>query len=398
MLSFKQLSTPTTPEQATTMAIAYLAGQGFSSTSWQSGSVQLTMVMLFAWLYSALTYMIAALLNGGYNDTAEGDFLDHLSASRFDNTRDGAVAAQHYVVFTCSASAGPYPAPGDGKVVVADASRTFRLKATTDYPLLAIPSGGSVAMLVEAEVAGSDGNLPGIGTITRMITTMAGVTCSNQVVPGTTTSLVRNGADAETTPHLRAKNSSKWGGLSIEVTRTGVERLAFAWLPSNSKVYVEDNNPAGPGTVDVYASAESAAIAAGDLTTLQGKLDGRFLGNNISSGARTKRALAIAAPTFEFAPTGVVFYSPGFLLVDVQGDVEAALLKLVKDCPLGGYDYSPGPSSVITYSDFVQAVEDVPGVKSFAPTYPTGNLTIPSHAVVSLPSAWALIYTPTSTS
>lgn len=398
MLTFKQISTPTTPERATVMAVNYLAGQGYSATSWQSGSIQLTIVMMVAWLYSGLTYMIAALLGGGYNDTAQGDFLDRFSASRFNNTRDGAITARHRIVFACSASAGPYPAPALGSIVVADASRTYRLIESTEYPRVGIPSGGSVAMLVEAEIAGSNGNAPP-NTITRMITTMVGVTCSNPVVPGTAASTVRNGADAETDAHLRTKNSSKWGGLSIEVTRTGVERLAFDVLPSNSKVYVEDRNPAGAGTVDVYASAEAAELAPEDLAILQTALDRRFLGNDISSGARTKRALAIRAPTFEFSPAGVVFYSPSFRLEDVRGAVEEALLNLVKSCPLGGYDYSPGPSGVITYTDFTQTVEDVQGVKSFVPTAPTGNLTITAHAVVVPPPNWnAITYQPTASS
>ena len=395
MLSFKQLSTPTSVERAAQMAIDYLSGLGFSATSWQSGSIQLTMVMLYAYLYSGLTYMINAVLLSGYNDTADGEFLDRFSWSRFNNKRDQAIAAQHRVVFTCAASAGPYT-PTEGTLVVSDGTRTYRQKATADYTLQSIPSGGSVAMLVEAEVAGAAGNAA-VGTITKMVKTYAGVTCSNPVVPGTTQSTVREGADEETTPHLRAKNASKWGALSIEVTSLGVVKLAFDVLPSNSKVYVEATNPRGAGTVDVYAAGQYSELGDDDVATLQLALDKRFLGNDLNTVDGGKRALAKQSLAFEFTTGGTIYYSPDYKEVDIKSAVEQALLEFVKAAPLGGYSYSPGPSNVIALGDYMQTVEDVPGVKSFAPTA-TSSINVSAHAIVTPPANWAFTYIKTEQS
>jgi len=403
MLTFKQLSTPTTVAQATEMGRAFLAGQGFSSNDWESGSVQLTFLMLFAWLYSAMTYMIAALLSGGYNDTAVGDFLDHLSDSNFDNQRADVQTARHRMAFTCSSAAGPYT-PTKGSIVVSDGSHTFRLVEDLanlpDYPIVPIPSGGTVYMVCEAEVGGAIAGNVANGTITRMVTTLAGVTCSNPAFGTSGRSLLRSGVDRELDPRLQNRNRTKWGTLSVENPRIAVINLALNASPSILKAAVDDGNPRGPGSVDVWISADLGPLSPGgtEVQILQAILDRRFMGNGyLYPDGTTKRALARSAPAQEIAPRGVLYYDPNYELAVVEKNVADSFNALLSRAPLGGYDYSPGPTSVLAVGDIVASLESAEGVGLSELTYPTSDIPVEAWAVLT-PNLTGIAYVARSSS
>src|SRR5690606_29628166 len=122
------------------------------------------------------------------------------------NKRRDAVATQARIKLTCSATEGPHSI-GLGDVVWTDGTHTFRnIEGNSiTYPVN-LASGGSVTLLFESEIAGSDANIAE-GAAGSLVTTLAGVTPSGF----TKTQL---GADAETDPQIRLRNSSKWASLS----------------------------------------------------------------------------------------------------------------------------------------------------------------------------------------
>ena len=398
MLTYAQLTTPVTPNQAADTILGYLSALKFNTTSWESGSTQLTIVMTVAWLYSKITEMVAALTSGGYNATAEKEWLTRYSASRFQNYRYEAKQARHRIKFTCASNAGPY-SPAVGRIVVTDGVSTFRLVDDDTYPVVAIPSGGSVYMVCECERAGAIGN-SSVGTINRMVTTYVGVTCTNEEITESS-SVTQQGIDEETDERLRVRNSTKWANLSIEVTIDSVVQTCLASSDYVQKVAVDDTNPRGAGSVDVYVFGEAGAIGSTTLAVVQTALDKRFIGNTREDD--TKRALAINATAAVLQLTGTVYCYPGMTAV-AKTNVEAALAALLKATPIGGQDMAPGPINAIVLNDIAQAIEGATGVKAsvidgvtLAGVAQTGQvISIPQFTGVVEPGTWALSYVATN--
>lgn len=390
MLTFKQLTTPVTEAQALATIINWLDALKFGATSWQPGSVQLTLLSIVARLWAQLTEMVATLVKAGFNSTAEGEWLTRFSRSNYGHEREPSVAARHRIQFTCSANAGPYT-PTAGSIVVADAERTYRLVQDTTYPIVTIPRGGTVYMVCEAEVPGKAGNAAA-NTITRMVRTYAGVTCSNPPISGGV-SYITEGLDEETDERLRLRNQTRWANLSLEVTVDGCIYTALNASSYVQKVHVDDTNPRGEFTVDVYVFGAGAPVDVGPLALVQAALDKRFIGNDYDDDL--KRALAVAAEAYTLVTGGTVYCAPGTAASSKEA-VEAALNDLVERAPIGGYDYTPGPRNVITRNDIIAAIEGAAGVRYCNLTTPAANLTIPANQGIAPPASWGFNYVETT--
>jgi hypothetical protein len=70
---------------------------------------------------------------------------------------------------------------------------------------------------------------------------------------------------------------------------------------------------------------------------------------------------AIAAPTQIVNLTAAVYFK-GASQSDVQNGLLAAWRALLQSVPLGGFDFSPGPSHIILTSDIEATLKSVTGV------------------------------------
>lgn len=387
-LNISQLSTPVTEEEATSTLLSWLATSGFVTTSWVSGSVQLTLIRLFASVYARLTEYVATLVSWGFNDTATGEALTRFSRSRYANERNPAVAAQHRVVFTCSASSGPYSFDV-GDLIVGDVyGNVF-----TNTLACSIASGGTLTTTVVCDTPGAAGNVGAVGTIIRMISSFAGVTCSNPAIAGTVYSLLVTGADAETDVELRVRNASKWGTLATENIRDTVENIAINAATGLAKAAIDDTNPRGAGTVDVYVSGATSTAGALDVAAARAAVRARFFNAN-------PRIAAVAAAEYELPITGTIYYDSALSVSDVQDFVEASLDELIGAMPLGGYTYTSGPSGILRLSDVVEAVETATGVIGSSLSVGVGlsYLDIPAFTLGVRPVAWSFVYVGTAVS
>src|SRR5690606_23973021 len=168
-----------------------------------------------------------------------------LSRSRFGNERNPALATQRKLTLACAAGEGPHTI-GLGDLVATDADgHTFRNIEGLDivYPIT-LASGGTVTLLFEAEIAGAAHNVAN-GNVNALVTTLAGVTISADV-------LYRAGQDEESDERLRARNASKVATRALEPIRDTIENLALEAAPAVTAVGIDDENPRGAGTFDVY--------------------------------------------------------------------------------------------------------------------------------------------------
>lgn len=353
MLSYEQLSTPTTEAEAEAAIIARLSELGLASTGWQSGSVQLTFVKLFAWLWAEITTFIAALVIGVFNDTATGEFLTRFSASHYDNTRSPAVAAQYSVRFTTAAGEGPHSVE-IGEIVVSNGLYEYR---NTEAGTLT--SAAPVSLVCEAEIAGEDGGTA-VNTITTMVTPIAGVTCTNpDLAP------VRAGANEESDDELRERNVAGWSELAIDMPADGYKGVALR-VESVARAAVDDTNPRGPGTVDVYVAGESTLVGAPVLANVQLALDAR------RSVVADVDALDPTPVTVTVA--GIVYVRSSYAssaLVAIRDAVET----LINTAQIGGSTLG-GSVRGIAEDEIIATIRAISGVVDVDLTDPTADIEL----------------------
>ena len=378
-LSVAQLRTPLTEDEALEQLLSILDGSGFQVTAWTDGSVQLTMLRAFAALYAVLTTYVATLVSWGFNELAEDDGLTHFSRSHYVNERGGLVAARHEVKFTCQAGSGPYTGIAANSLVVSDGVSYFWNTST-----VAIADGTTTTIEVECQAPGSLGNAAP-NTITRMTSSFAGVTCNNPAIAGSTQSYTRLGTDTESNEALRRRNSSKWATLSAENTSSSIENIATATVEAITKVAVDDSNPRGAGTVDIYIAGDESTAGTSDVTAVQTAVRARFFNSD-------PRIIVYAATEYELPISGTVTFDASYTSTEVQSFVEAALLELIIATQISK---SFGlPNGRLQLSDIYEAIEGATGVISSVISIGTtvGYITIPDWQLAVKPTTWPLSY------
>lgn len=361
-LTLAQIREAFTAEDATQALIDLLDTLGFSASSWQSGSVQRTMVQMSGYVYFALRSYVAGISYLAFNDTSDGDALTAFSASHYDNDRILATAAQHTCTLTGGAVGPPYTIAA-GEVVATDGTRTFR-----NVTGGTIPAGGTLTgVRFDAEVAGSDGNVS-VGAIDTLVTPYAGVTITN-------TALAVAGVDEETDAALRLRNSAKWATLSIvEAIADRYEYVARTAL-SNCRVVVDSTNPNGPGTLDVYLATSTGVASGANVTAVQTAINAEAFGGVATVVAAAAQAVPV---------TGTVYFASGYTAGAIQTAVESAIAAFINAAPIGGYDYSPGPSSIIDRDGLLAAIHGCDGVSKVTLSAPSADVTVTTYSVATV--------------
>lgn len=371
-------------DKARTDILAMLDSVGFTASSWQEGSPQLGCVEVGAFVWSEVSKIGVFLKSLALNETSVGEALTRLSKSHYANTRNVPISAQRRITLTCVATEGPHPIDVGDVVVSDDEEHTFRLVEGLGVVFPAtIPSGGSITVLCEAEVAGDDHNVPA-GTVTTLVTTFAGVTVTSDTIE-------REGVDEESDPRLRSRNSSKWALLTrFELIRDAIEAMALAADPSVAQVGIDDQNPRGAGTWDMYIAQATSTASSSVVAAVQTFVNRYVLGNN-------GRALVKAAPEAVLDLVGTVYYDGKFAEADVRDAVEeVALTAYLATIPLGGFDFSPGPAFVVPKNDVeaeirAATINGVRPVKTVQLTTPAADLAVGSFGKV-VRGSWSLTY------
>lgn len=376
--------------QAKQSLLGLLQDVGFAATSWQEGSIPLACVELGAQLWHEFSKVGVYLKTAYLNDKATGEALRRFSLSHYDNEKETAVSAQRRVTLTCSATEGPHNVNVGDLIIAAPDGATYRNVEglSVVYPAT-IPTGGTKTLLFEAEQPGAASSLADGALLTtsggQLVTTLAGVTITGDTVE-------RVGLDEETDGRLRLRNATKWALLSNwELIADGALQLALKTSPSVASVALDDNNPRGAGTFDIYLAQLTETATPQMVADVQAAVDRRVLGNVLG--------LVKAAPEVALNPAGVVYHSPQFTSAAVQAGVEAALLAFVGTIPLGGFDFSPGPVRVVPINDIESVIRDalVDGQaarKTVVLTTPGADIDVPAYAKVTLGTP-ALTYVPT---
>jgi uncharacterized phage protein gp47/JayE len=254
-----------------------------------------------------------------------------------------------------------------------------------------LSAGGTLELQWEATIAGADHNT-GDGTVTRLLTPLAGVTVANSVgTPWYTTT----GADQETDAGLKERNRTKWATQSLEMVADGYRNYALS-VAGIVKISIDDNNPRGENTIDVYVAAAAELAGEAEKQALQEIFAKRVFGASSTYEEPPTAGTTVAVldvNTDELTLTGTVYHDPNVSEANVTAAVEEALGDFLDATPIGGYDFAPGPSNVITPGDILQVLEGVDGVRTVTLTAPTAPVSVGVRTLVT-PQAggWGLTY------
>lgn len=379
MLTLAQLRTEVTRAEAEEYALTLLTDLGLNARSWQSGSWQLTITNLFVTVYAALTANIKTLAEIGFNELAVGDSLTAFSDSVYDNQRNEATRAQHTLRLTCGAVGGPYTITA-GQYVVRETTTGNNLLYTALTGGTLNPSS-TLNITAECQTAGVQGNVA-IGSITDPVTPLVAVIVTNIDV-GDGTSLVEAGTNEESDEDLRIRNTTKWAAQNLASPAEAYEYWVRVGSANITRVLVDDSNPRGSGTTNVYAAGATGVAALGDVADGQAELDKHL--------PETSDAKVIAAPSDVQAFVANVYITAADHDAAKETEIEQALLDYINSLAIGGKVLPPpdgdGVTGYVLLSEWKGAVTAVDGVVNIGSPSPSADVAVTVNEVATLLSA-----------
>lgn len=376
-ITLEQIRQPVSENDALALWLQLLDEQGFSATSWQPGSVALTIVTIGARVYSGLTYLIAWYSLQGFNDTAEGDGLTAFSASVYDNERLAATPTAGLCELV-NVSGAPHIVTLS-QLEAQDENLGLKYRNTTAGT---IPAGGSLVLTFEAESPGAVYNVPN-DTITVLSTPLNGVTISNPD-PGSGTWITSEGSDIETDARLRVRNTTKWATRTYATPADGIIAFALASTDNITRVAVDDNNPGGPGTTDAYIAGAFGPSSQDDVDTAQAYIDDRIPITSVV-GHTVIAALGNVQPF-----TGTIHIQAALNNPTTRAAVEQALTDYLNSLPISGVRLVPGGQGYAIRSEWLEVMTAVPGVERVR-TDPDDDIPVPEWEIL-VPGAYTFTY------
>jgi uncharacterized phage protein gp47/JayE len=346
-------------EQARADIFTELAGVGIDATGWDDRSVHRALVELDARARSKGDAIRADLVRAGFLDTAAlaGDeWVDRLALGFYNLTRMPSTRAIHTVRFTNNASGGPYPLNlGQVQALAGLGSGVVSFR-NSEVRTLAAGAGKFVDVQFTADLGGLVGNVP-IGAINRLATGLPGVTVAS-------TELVKAGAEAESNANLVARCRARWSAGSAGGSRDAfIQWIAEAFLAQSltstlTKYRLDDSNPNGPGSVDLYLASD-----AGPATLTELGIVDPYIQKRKTLGTGFWRSLAAIPFIYSVDVTIFAANNP-----NATTDAAIALSNVAASVPLGGTLY---------FAELVAALMAVRGAT---------NVVVPPGDIQLLPS------------
>jgi hypothetical protein len=369
MLSLAQLTSSVSEEEVLQLEIDILTSLGYQATSWQPGSVHLTILHLLKKMIADLT-QTQVRYNRGYHprlaaEAGDKDFLNLLGTYVFKLTQNPAINTLGKMTLTSSAAA-PGHSWDEGELVIADSSaadaKTYRVLDSGS-----LPPSSSVEVSVAAEVGGLAWNVPPNLTTLELRTPLVGVTVTNPPVVDpvtlalTTTWITTFGADEESLTHYAERMSLKWAGSISPGTFDGYRALTFEALPALVDCVVLEG--AGDGEVVIVGATSSGGLAPGDISTIEDYFSGAFDGKirrMINDTLTVLSATLVTSPALDLEVTCDSVYAN-----DVAARVTTALRNLLAPpvTPIGGEIVAPSNVGKILASKLYQTVMNQIGVR-----------------------------------
>jgi uncharacterized phage protein gp47/JayE len=359
-LSFQQLITPSTETESTTALVSLLDALGFTASSWQSGGLPLALVQTVARVHSALTQTRVTLALSRFSDTATDDWLELLSDDAFDNRKNKAVATQLLVQLSDPQGVGPFTFVPSQLVVSDELGHTYR---NITGGMLA--PNGTATLTFKAEIAGAASQPSSL----VLATPIAGIVTTQLGDPFVV------GTDDEPDPRLRTRNRTKWSTLAYAAPVDAYKAQALAASPNVTRVFVDDLNPRGPGTIDLHIAGAAgdhvlpSSVAADVYNYIEGITDG-IVRRPVKVDLQVFVALASNVPITATITRDKQHTDDAIITATL-----IALDTLIAQAEIGG---------TVQLANIYTAIMGVAGVKNVTITVPTTDVRIAAQRVAVL--------------
>ena len=336
--SITELTTPRTVDAIVTSELATLSAEGFPVDAWAEGGAARSLVKADATALAVSEGIVADLAKGAYGDTATGDWLDLLAASRFSLTRIAATYATGEVKLTVASGAGPFTIPAGG-LLVSDGTLRWR---STNTGVVTISSAAAATLTVRAEVAGEEYNAAN-NTITSILApALPGVSCNNPAIGATSTWLSASAIDREGDAALLARCRARWSTIAFGAGT----RAAYGFLLSSATM---DNTatgascgitrygfgtPPGDGSIPVAIAGSTGLLTDGQRDAARAYVLDRCA---ITDTPQINHASTVAIDL----STSTVTFRAGFNTAANRDAVRVAVEAYVNGFAMGSDDETP---------------------------------------------------------
>lgn len=354
--------------------------EDLETTAWQEGSPSRGVLGVDAQEWIITHGILLEAVKGGLLDYAEGSWLTLLAAQVYTVDRGPAAPASGNLTLT-NASGNTYTL-NTGDVVAENSvtQKTYRSAIPVGAPIVLGP-GATVLVPIVAEESGS-ASTSGAGSITTLISTFAGVTCTNAAA------LV--GTDEQSDEALKASCRLACALAAIEPGGTGTHLG-----PESAYRYVATHTPRPTGVlcdvtrvgfvvsgsaITVYLAGASGAPIGGDVTLVEDALIGTV--HPLGLGTFTVSACGtVAVPV-----SCEVFVPDDWAQTDdeIKAAILAACIAVFRDYPIGGLNTAGGGGWL--YADFLRSVIERASVGAFSVTLttPAADVALTASQVATL--------------
>jgi uncharacterized phage protein gp47/JayE len=349
----RQILAATTEQQA---LLATLQELGFTTTSWQDGSIQKTLLKAIARSYAGSATTLANVLDALLINPS-GQWQDIRGTYWFGKPRLEAVQAIRDVTFASAASA-PSHSILLGSIVTTAAGVRFEVTAT-DAPG-ALSPGGSVTLEVRAIEAGIAGNVPST-TALSLVTPYAGVTAAFDGDPAT------EGTARETDARYQTRLDLRWSELTYSVGLRAYELWALEGDASVDRVVAWNNYP---NENDVRVTL--AAGTVGQIANVEAYIAGRSPPNDevTVQAANVVVQQVTSSPRIRVGTTTVAEY-------------EAAIQAYLDALPIGGTKIAGGGAGRLLREGITRTcLCGLTGVESVGLTVPAADVVLGRDDIV----------------
>lgn len=298
-----------------------LAARGWVR-SWHSGSIGRTLFELVAFGLEELHEVTGQITRGGLLDLAaqleDRTWLDLLAEGFYRLPRNLPTFARVAARLVAAPGVGPISiSPGQYTVVNVATGLTYTLDSAGEVPL-----GGSLAVELVAQNPGAAFNIGGVVAMMQLQNPPAGLSAELRDLGGGT-AMLSPGSDTESNEQLARRCRLRWATLAVADPRDKLRAWAFEADARITSAGVDDTNPRGPGTVNVWLGGDSGPAVSPAVTVANTLIQQRrALPSDIQVEAALAAAVSVTATVFARGRTS------GDVLADVTSRLQALQARL----------------------------------------------------------------------
>ncbi len=342
------------------------------TTDWSDGSVPKTMLQGWsAALSRAYTSVVGPIAKSGFLNLAVDSWVPLIAVYVYGIAPYPALQTQGKIRFRVAPGSGPYPIAS--AIVATDAAPALRYFSTNKAPI-SISSAADVWIPIKAEFPGSAYNVLE-GQITKLTTSLPGVTVSN-VPEGTDPSWITTyGADAELVKQIIERCARRLGRLSKlqNYPTDGYISLIRDLSQQVKKVSVYPNyyrGAARPGCATIFLAGDTGPVSAATVAEVE-RLVNPYrnpLGTLFFDSCVVANQIV----------SGLVECDPDFRFPAVAAGVSKNLLAYQTEAQIGEKIYS---------AEIIDRIMEAPGVRNYVPPRTFSNLLLGRNQVVNFVQA-----------